>query len=120
LVLWFHFFFFQAEDGIRDFHVTGVQTCALPILVEDVTYGQEWLDTVYLLRRVAAVATAVLGSAFAAVAALIIASAIRLAIFARRDEISIMQLVGATDGFIRRPFVLEGMLTGILGALLAL
>lgn len=89
-------------------------------VVEDVTYGQEWLDTVYQLRRVAAVATAVLGSAFAAVAALIIASAIRLAIFARRDEISIMQLVGATDGFIRRPFVLEGMLTGILGALLAL
>src|SRR5690606_355377 len=33
----YHFFFFQAEDGIRDFHVTGVQTCALPIL-EDMTY----------------------------------------------------------------------------------
>src|SRR5690606_40284694 len=31
-----HFFFFQAEDGIRDFHVTGVQTCALPILVPPV------------------------------------------------------------------------------------
>src|SRR5690606_40301410 len=30
----FHFFFFQAEDGIRDFHVTGVQTCALPILMK--------------------------------------------------------------------------------------
>lgn len=89
-------------------------------VVEDVTYGQEWLDTVYLLRRVAAVTTAVLGAAFAAVAALIIASAIRLAIFARRDEISIMRLVGATDGFIRRPFVLEGLLTGMIGALLAL
>jgi len=89
-------------------------------VVEDVTFGQEWLDTVYLLRRVAAVATAVLGAAFAAVAALIIASAIRLAIFARRDEISIMRLVGATDGFIRRPFVFEGLLTGLIGALFAL
>ncbi len=93
---------------------------ALYPVVEDVVYGQEWLDTVYLLRRVAAVATAVLGAAFAAVAALIIASAIRLAIFARRDEIAIMRLVGATDGFIRRPFVIEGLLTGVLGGLLAL
>src|SRR5690606_40708648 len=33
----FFFFFFQAEDGIRDFHVTGVQTCALPILVDTIT-----------------------------------------------------------------------------------
>src|SRR5690606_41075214 len=38
----FLFFFFQAEDGIRDFHVTGVQTCALPILLKDalIVYGQ--------------------------------------------------------------------------------
>lgn len=88
--------------------------------VEDVLFGREWLDTVYLLRRVAAVATAVLGSAFAAVAALIIASAIRLAIFARRDEIAVMRLVGATDAFVRRPFVLEGMFTGLLGGALAI
>src|SRR5437870_8033334 len=38
----FFFFFFQAEDGIRDGHVTGVQTCALPILVVDVAAGQWW------------------------------------------------------------------------------
>ncbi|MGH7505381.1 MAG: FtsX-like permease family protein, partial [Longimicrobiales bacterium] len=59
-------------------------------------------------------------SAFAAVAALIIASAIRLAIFARRDEIAVMRLVGATDAFVRRPFVLEGMFTGLLGGALAI
>src|SRR5215475_10838147 len=35
-----YFFFFQAEDGIRDFHVTGVQTCALPICVDIGTTGQ--------------------------------------------------------------------------------
>jgi hypothetical protein len=50
-------------------------------------YGQDWLDKVYLLRRVAAAASLVVGGAFAAVAALIIGAAIRLAIFARRDEI---------------------------------
>jgi cell division transport system permease protein len=88
--------------------------------VEDVRFGQDWLDKVYLLRRVAAAAALVVGGAFAAVAALIISSAIRLAIFARRDEIAIMRLVGATNGFIRRPFLLEGMITGLLGSVLAL
>jgi cell division transport system permease protein len=53
------------------------------------------------------------------VAALIIGTAIRIAVFARRDEISIMQLVGATNGYIRRPFLLEGAITGLLGGLLA-
>lgn len=96
------------------------QRVGLYPFVEDVQFGREWLDTVYLLRRVAGVATAVLGSAFAAVAALIIAAAIRLAIFARRDEIAIMRLVGATDSFVRRPFVLEGMFTGLLGGALAI
>ena len=88
--------------------------------VEDVRYGQEWLDKVYLLRRVAGAATLVLGGAFAIVAALIIGAAVRMAIFARRDEIIIMRLVGATDGFVRRPFVLEGLITGLLGAVIAL
>ena len=88
--------------------------------VEDVRYGQDWLDKVYLLRRVAGAAAIVVGGAFAAVAALIIGAAIRLAIFARREEITIMRLVGATDWFIRRPFLLEGLLTGLLGSLMAL
>lgn len=88
--------------------------------VEDVRYGQDWLDKVYLLRRVAAAAAVIVGGAFAAVAALIIGAAVRLAIFARREEIAIMRLVGATDWFIRRPFVLEGLITGVLGSLLAL
>ncbi|MEJ2503812.1 MAG: permease-like cell division protein FtsX [Gemmatimonadota bacterium] len=88
--------------------------------VEEVRYGQDWLDKVYLLRRVAGAAAVVVGGAFAAVAALIISAAVRLAIFARRDEIAIMRLVGATRGFIRRPFLVEGLLTGALGSLLAL
>ena len=88
--------------------------------VEDVQYGREWLDKVYLLRRVAGAATIILGGAFALVAALIIGAAIRIAVFARRDEISIMRLVGATDGFIRRPFLLEGLITGLFGGVLAI
>jgi cell division transport system permease protein len=88
--------------------------------VEDVRYGREWLDKVFVLRRVAGAATLILGGAFAAVAALIIGAAVRLAIFARRDEILIMRLVGATDSYVRRPFLLEGLLTGCIGAVLAL
>jgi cell division transport system permease protein len=88
--------------------------------VEEVRYGEDWLDKVFILRRAAAVATLTLGLGFAAVAALIIGAAVRMAIFARRDEIIIMRLVGATDSFIRLPFVVEGLITGLIGAVLAL
>jgi cell division transport system permease protein len=87
--------------------------------VEDVRFGRDWLDKIVFLRRIAGGAAAIIGGAFAAVAAIIIATAVRFAVFARREEISIMQLVGATDGFIRRPFLLEGIFTGILGGALA-
>lgn len=88
--------------------------------IEEVQYGREWVDKVYLLRRIAGAAALVVGGAFASVAIVIIGAAIRLAIFARRDEIAIMRLVGATNGYIRRPFLLEGLVAGLLGAALAL
>ncbi len=87
---------------------------------EEVAYGQEWVNRLYLLRNVSAVATTILGLAFAVVAALIIATAVRIAIFARGDEIRIMRLVGATNGFIRRPFLLEGFFTGAVGGVVAI
>jgi len=49
----------------------------------------------------------------------LINNTIRLTIYARRDIIQIMRLVGATEGFIRRPFIVEGILQGILGSVLA-
>jgi cell division transport system permease protein len=87
--------------------------------VEDVRYGRDWVDKLFTLRRVGAVTTAVLGAAFAMVAALIIGTALRIAVFARREEIYVMRLVGAKNGFIRRPFLLEGAMAGLLGGLLA-
>ena len=50
---------------------------------------------------------------------LLISNAIRLSIFARRKEIEVMKLVGASDGFVRTPFVLEGLLQAFVGASLA-
>jgi cell division transport system permease protein len=87
--------------------------------VEEVTYGSDWVSRLFLLRRIGGITAFSLGGAFAIVAAIIIATAIRIAIFARREEIYIMQLVGAKDGFIRRPFLMEGAITGLLGGLLA-
>jgi cell division transport system permease protein len=87
--------------------------------VEDVTYGRDWVDRLFALRRIAGATVSIFGAAFGVVAALIIATALRIAVFARRDEIHIMRLVGARDGFIRGPFLLEGALTGLLGGLLA-
>lgn len=87
--------------------------------VEDVRYGREWVERLFTIRRIGAVTAGILGGAFALVATLIIGTAIRIAIFARRDEIEIMRLVGATHGFIRRPFLVEGALTGLVGGLLA-
>jgi cell division transport system permease protein len=87
--------------------------------VEDVRYGREWVDKLFTLQRVGAATTGVLGTAFALVAALIIATALRIAIFARREEIYVMRLVGAKNGFIRSPFLLEGVISGLLGGLLA-
>ena len=92
---------------------------ALPA-VEDVRYGRDWLEKLYDLRNVAAAAGLVLGLTFAAVAVIIIGASIRMTVLARAAEIAIMRLVGATNGYIRRPFLLDGLLKGLLGGGLAL
>lgn len=96
------------------------QAAAQYAFVEDVRYGREWVERLFLLRRIGGVSAMILGGAFALVATLIIGTAIRIAIFARREEIQIMRLVGARNSFVHRPFLLEGAATGFLGGLLAL
>lgn len=88
--------------------------------VNDVRFGAEWVQKLYTIRNVATAAGIVLGLAFAAVAVIIISATIRMAVMARSREISIMRLVGATDGFIRLPFLIEGFVKGVLGGALAL
>lgn len=87
--------------------------------IEDVRYGQEWVERLDRLRTLAGLVGTVIGAAFAAVAMVIIGVTIRITVLHRAEEISIMRLVGATNGFIRRPFLLEGALKGLLGGLLA-
>ncbi len=89
-------------------------------VVEDVRFGEEWVAGLARLRRIAGLVGGVIGLAFAGVALVIIATTIRMALLQRSREIAILRLVGATDGFIRAPYLLEGALKGFLGGTLAL
>lgn len=88
--------------------------------VDDVRYGEEWVGKLYRMRNIATLVGLALGLAFGAVAVIIIGATIRMTVLSRAREISIMRLVGATDGFVRRPFLIEGFLKGVLGGILAL
>jgi len=88
--------------------------------VDDVRYGEDWVKKLYDIRNIAGAAGIALGLLFAAVAVIIIGTTIRMTVLARTREISIMRLVGATDGFVRFPFLIDGFLKGIIGGLLAL
>ncbi len=88
--------------------------------IDDVRFGREWVQKLDHLRNLTGLVGVVIGLAFAAVAVVIIGVTIRLTILQRAREISIMRLVGATDWFIRGPFLLEGALKGLRGGLLSL
>ena len=88
--------------------------------IDDIRYGEEWVEKLYRLRTIATVVGLALGSTFALVSIIIIGSTIRMAVLARAREIQVMRLVGATRGFIRAPFLLEGLLKGFFGGVIAL
>ena len=88
-------------------------------VVEEVRYGREWVEKLYRIRNIAALVGTVLGGVFALVAVIIIGSTIRMAILARAREIEIMRLVGATNMFVRLPYLIDGALKGLLGGGLA-
>ena len=110
----------HAEHRTRESVEAVSKLAAAYPFVEDVVYGREWVEKIFALRRIAGVTVGVMGTAFALVAALIMGTALKIAVFARRDEIHIMRLVGARDGFIRAPFLLEGAITGFFGSLFAI
>jgi cell division transport system permease protein len=87
--------------------------------VDDVRYGEEWVQKFYAVRRAATAAGIILGIAFAFAAMIIIGSTIRTSVLARSREIGIMRLVGATDSFIRAPFLIDGLVKGLIGGLMA-
>ncbi|HLC20507.1 MAG TPA: permease-like cell division protein FtsX [Candidatus Methylomirabilis sp.] len=88
--------------------------------VEDVQYGQDWIERISNAARIMKILGMMIGSVLTLGSAMIVSNTIRLAVYARAAEVEIMRLVGATKAYIRAPFVVEGMLQGGLGALLAL
>lgn len=88
--------------------------------IAELGYGHEWVEG--YARAVALVRGLALGigAVLALATLLIVANTIRLSIYARRDEIEILQLVGAGRSFVATPFLLEGLLEGALGGLVAL
>ena len=88
--------------------------------VEDVMYGQEWVDRLSSVIQVLRLLGLSVGLALGLASLLIVSNTIRLAVYARAEEIEVMRLVGATRLHIRIPFVLEGVIQGTLGAVLAL
>lgn len=85
----------------------------------EVDYGTVWLERLEaLLARARLVGLALLGL-LALGTAVLVSNTLRLAVFARREEIQIMKLVGATDAYVGAPFLVEGLLQGLLGGGLA-
>jgi len=87
--------------------------------IEAARYGQEVVEQLFSLTRMVRIFGVVLIIFLGLAALFIIVNTIRLTVFARRREIGIMKYVGATDWFIRWPFIIEGVLLGSLGAFIS-
>ncbi len=88
-------------------------------VVSDVVDNPQVVDKLLTITRVLSFGGLAVLAMMLIVALFVIVNTIRIAVHARRDEIEIMKLVGATDWFVRWPFILEGMLVGALGAMAA-
>lgn len=88
--------------------------------VQDVEYDQEWIDRVQFAVRFLKTVGMAFGGILMLTATFSISNVIKLMVMSRRDEVEIMRLVGATNSFIKGPFVTEGILHGLLGGTLAI
>lgn len=88
--------------------------------VEEVQYTEDWLERFEGLMSMVRLVGFVVGGLFCIGILFIVTNTIKLTIYSRRDEIEILKLVGATDWFVKIPFLLEGMVQGILSGILAL
>ena len=87
---------------------------------EDVQYGQEWVETFSILVHVLRLTQWILGGLLLIAIVFITSNTLQLTISSRREEIEVMQWVGASPGFIRVPFYVEGLIQGFFGGGLAI
>ena len=108
----------QVRNALTPVGPSGGRTVIDPA-IDEVANREEDTNKILSVTRVVKLTTALLAGLLVIASMLLIANTIRLSLYARRREVEVMKLVGATDWFIRWPFVIEGVLVGALGGVLA-
>ena len=108
----------RVRDALSPVSPSGART-VVDRSIDEVRNREEDTDKILSATRVVKLTMALLAGLLVLASLLLVANTIRLSLYARRREVEVMKLVGATDWFIRWPFVIEGMLVGALGGVLA-
>ncbi|MCF8055337.1 MAG: permease-like cell division protein FtsX [Desulfocapsa sp.] len=87
---------------------------------EKVQYGQEWVERFYYFTKLLTIVVMLSGMLLILTAVFMVAYTIRLTIMNRQDELELLKLVGATNSYIRTPFLLEGILQGFMGSIIGM
>jgi cell division transport system permease protein len=106
------------RDALSPLTPSGERTTADPAIAK-VKNSEDETQKILGATRVVKIVTGVLTGLLVIASILLVSNTIRLSLFSRRREVEVMKLVGATDGFIRWPFVIEGVVLGALGGVLA-
>lgn len=115
-------FIIEVKEPFRT--LSGMEDIAKKLMnmegVEEVEYGREWIDRFETLMVFFKLGMTAVGGVLMVGLLFIISNTIKLSVYSRLDEIEIMKLVGATNRFIKGPFIIEGMIQGLLGSFLSL
>ncbi|MFZ3089293.1 MAG: permease-like cell division protein FtsX [Nitrospirota bacterium] len=88
--------------------------------IEDVQYGQEWVENLSSFLDLMVIVGLVVGGLVSLAVILIVSNTVKLTVYARAEDIEIMKLIGATDWFVKIPFLIEGVVIGLVGAFLSI
>jgi len=87
--------------------------------VEDIDYGSEWIDDLDRIIKILFFIDIILGIIITLSSVFVVFNTIRLTVYARREQIDIMDLVGATETYIELPYIIEGVVHGLFGSLIS-
>ncbi|MFZ7113499.1 MAG: permease-like cell division protein FtsX, partial [Desulfatiglandales bacterium] len=88
--------------------------------VEEVQYSDQWIDRFESVIAILRLVGLIIGGLLCVAVLFIVANTIKLTIYSRREEIEILKIVGATDRYVKMPYLIEGLLQGLAGGLIAL